>query len=169
MFFVLCKAISSVSIAGWIQSYIFGIRARWGPGLSVEVYSTAALSGRDSVTRFPASWWIAAGTSLQSVCWRRRSLKRYYFFCLLVCFVFFSLIMLLYSLSGIGLRVQKKGNGEMPLASVQNRSLHGSREVRINNGKDILATSEANWCMQIRNKPWTCQLFAGHDIRSKDA
>ena len=35
--------------------------------LSVALYSTAALSGRDSMTCFPASSWIAAGTSLQPV------------------------------------------------------------------------------------------------------
>lgn len=35
--------------------------------LSVALYSTAALSGRDSMTCFPAWLWIAAGTSLQPV------------------------------------------------------------------------------------------------------
>jgi len=35
--------------------------------LSVALYSTAALSGHDSMTCFPAPSWIAAGTSLQLV------------------------------------------------------------------------------------------------------
>lgn len=35
--------------------------------LSVALYSTAVLSGHDSMTCFPASLWIAAGTSLQPV------------------------------------------------------------------------------------------------------
>lgn len=43
--------------------------------LSVALYSTAALSGRDSMTCFPTPLWIAAGTSLQPVYLMRSTFK----------------------------------------------------------------------------------------------
>lgn len=55
--------------------------------LSVALYSTAALSGRDSMTCFPASLWIAAGTSLQTVCSMRskfKEIQRFLFVCVFI-------------------------------------------------------------------------------------
>lgn len=66
-----------VSTVDRVQRLHCGIQTRRWPwtGLSLGLCSTAALSGRDSVTCFPASLWIAASTSLQPVHEMRSTFK----------------------------------------------------------------------------------------------